>query len=224
MSGLFCIPIIALTTEQALTKMIRAGQVADVLELRLDIMEEFDLHTILAAAHKPVLVTCRSKEEGGAGSLDVHQRVTCLLTAIDEGAAFVDVEFTLPSKFRREILENRGRSKVILSRHTVEGTPSVEELKDLLREMGSEGPDIVKIVTQAHTWHDNLGVLSLIPQARDQGLKIIAFCMGPLGWTSRVFAHAMGSYMSFASLEEGQESAEGQIPISEMKRILESMA
>jgi 3-dehydroquinate dehydratase type I len=224
MSGFFCVPIVARTTLEALGKMVRAEQVADILELRLDIMEEFALHNIIKAAPKPVLVTCRSKEEGGGGFLDVHQRASCLLSAIHERAAFVDVEFTLPLKLRREILENRGRSKIILSSHLINGTPSVEELQYLLRKMTDEGPDIVKVVTQAHSWQDNLRVLSLIPQALERGLRIIAFCMGPRGRISRIFSHVMGSYVSFVSLEKGQESADGQISIGEMKKVLEILS
>jgi len=33
----------------------------------------------------------------------------------------------------------------------------------------------------------------------------------------------MGGYLSFASLEEGQESASGQIPVRKMKKLLEML-
>jgi 3-dehydroquinate dehydratase type I len=63
--------------------------------------------------------------------------------------------------------------------------------------------------------------MELVPQAVDRALKIIAFCMGPMGRISRVFSHLMGAYVTFASLETGQESAAGQIPIQEMKKIIQ---
>jgi 3-dehydroquinate dehydratase len=34
----------------------------------------------------------------------------------------------------------------------------------------------------------------------------------------------MGSYLTFSSLETGEESAAGQIPINEMKKILEMLS
>ncbi|UCB47664.1 MAG: type I 3-dehydroquinate dehydratase, partial [Deltaproteobacteria bacterium] len=80
------------------------------------------------------------------------------------------------------------------------------------------------IVTHARTMTDNLRVLDLIPQAQEKGIKIIAFCMGPFGRISRIFSHLIGGYMTFASLEGGEESADGQISVVEMKRILEMLA
>ncbi|MBW1903280.1 MAG: type I 3-dehydroquinate dehydratase [Deltaproteobacteria bacterium] len=47
--------------------------------------------------------------------------------------------------------------------------------------------------------------------------------MGPAGRISRIFTLMMGGYLSFASLEEGQESASGQIPVRKMKKLLEML-
>jgi 3-dehydroquinate dehydratase type I len=82
------------------------------------------------------------------------------------------------------------------------------------------GADIVKIVTLAETAEDNLRVLDLIPQALGMGQDIIAFCMGGKGRLSRVAAPLLGSCMSYASLEEGAESAPGQLTAGEMKKLL----
>jgi 3-dehydroquinate dehydratase type I len=68
---------------------------------------------------------------------------------------------------------------------------------------------------------DNLRVLDLIPKAHERGIKIIAFCMGPFGRISRIVSHMIGGHMTFASLERGEESADGQIPIMEMKKVLD---
>jgi 3-dehydroquinate dehydratase len=55
-------------------------------------------------------------------------------------------------------------------------------------------------------------------------MKIIAFCMGPLGRISRIVCPLMGGHMTFASLESGQESASGQIPALDMNKILEMLS
>ncbi len=52
------------------------------------------------------------------------------------------------------------------------------------------------------------------------GQDIIAFCMGAKGRLSRVAAPLLGSCMSYASLEEGAESAPGQLTAGQMKTIL----
>ena len=51
---MFCIPIIAKNTDEAFEKIARANTLADMLEIRLDMMDMFDLHEITKATSKPV--------------------------------------------------------------------------------------------------------------------------------------------------------------------------
>jgi 3-dehydroquinate dehydratase type I len=64
-------------------------------------------------------------------------------------------------------------------------------------------------------------VLGLSPYARKKGKGIIAFCMGEQGRISRVMALLLGSYLSFAALDKGAESAPGQLTIGEMRQLQE---
>lgn len=218
---MFCIPIIARNTAEALEKIAMANTLAGMVEIRLDMMNTFDLHQIIQASLKPVLVTYRSKKEGGKGNIDPETHTNYIFTAIQEGADLVDVELSLPLKWRKKIFDARGRSGIVISTHISEGTPSRDELGKIFRECAAAEADIVKIVSWAKAWEDNLRVLELIPRAHDLGIKVIAFCMGPMGRISRIFSHLMGGYLTFVSLEPGQESAAGQISVIEMKKILE---
>jgi len=220
---MFCIPIIAKNTDEAFEKIARASTLADMLEIRLDMMDMFDLHEIIRAASKPVLVTYRSKKEGGKGIEDPAARTDYILTAIQKGADLVDVELSLPRRWREKILDTEGRSRIVISTHINDGTPSQLDLEKIFKDCADTHSDIVKIVTRAETWADNLRVLELIPKAHDLGIKIIAFCMGPMGRISRIVSHLMGGYLTFASLEEGEESADGQIPIRQMKQIIDML-
>jgi 3-dehydroquinate dehydratase type I len=184
-------------------------------------MESFRLSEIIQATSKPVIITYRSKKEGGNGAIDYEQQTGYLLRAVEADADFVDVEYSMPAEFRRRIFHSRGRSKIIVSSHFLNGTPPREELENIFRRMAATGADSVKIVTQANAPEDNLRVLELIPPAKRQGVNITAFCMGQTGRISRVLSHLMGSCLTFASLEKGQECADGQIPVREMKKILE---
>ena len=208
---------------EAMTKMAAAAPMADMMEIRLDVMESFDLKDILETAPKPVIVTYRSKKEGGSGLARYETRIRHLLRAVELGADFVDVEFSMPQIYRQEIFQAEGSSRLIISVHLSNKTPPREALEDRLRKMAATGADMVKIITYAREPEDNLRVLGLIPLARKLGVNIIAFCMGPAGRISRIFTLMMGGYLSFASLEEGQESAAGQIPISKMKKMLEML-
>ncbi|MGD9034232.1 MAG: type I 3-dehydroquinate dehydratase [Desulfobacteraceae bacterium] len=218
---MFCIPILAKDTQEALEKIARANALADMLELRLDMMDTFDLHEMIQAASKPALVTYRSIKEGGKGTADHKTHASYLLAALEAGAEFVDVERSLPEKWRKKIFRAQGKSSIIISTHMTDNTPSKEELERIFGEMTTTGAHITKIVTHARSVVDNLRVLDLIPRAQERGIKIIAFCMGRFGRISRIFSHLMGGYVTFVSLEGGEESAAGQIPVGEMKKILD---
>ena len=217
---MICIPIVAKNTEEALEKIDKANASADILELRLDMMDTFDLHKMIQRASKPVLATYRSMREGGKGPADHKTHASYLLKALEEGAELIDVERSLPEKWQEKLFHARGKSRIVISAHASDNTPSNEELYEILRELTASRADIIKIVTYANAIKDNLRVLNLIPKAHERGIEIIAFCMGPFGRISRIFSHLMGGYMTFAALEGGEESADGQIPVTEMKKIL----
>jgi len=217
---MFCIPIIAKNTEDALKKIAEATPLADILELRLDMMDSFEIGPIVQSSVKPVLVTYRSTKEGGQGKADPDIVADYLISAIREEADLIDVELNMPRDLRERIFDAKGKTGIIVSTHINNGTPPRGDLNKVFKESIEAGGDIIKIVTMARRWDDNLRVLELIPEARDRGLEIIAFCMGPLGRMSRIFSLLMGAYMTFASMAAGQESAEGQIPIAEMKELL----
>ncbi len=221
---MICIPIMAKDTDGALKKMAKANTLADIIELRLDVMERFDLKELVESATNPILVTYRSKREGGEGSADYGTRVHYLLDAMEAGADYVDVEFSIPLEWRQRVFQMRGPCGLVVSCHLLNGTPHREKLEGMLKNMAATGADIVKIVTWARAWEDNFRVLELIPKAQTMGIGIIAFCMGPLGRISRIACPLMGGYMTFASLEKGQESASGQIPAPDMKKILEMLS
>jgi len=217
---MICIPIMAEDTAGALRLMERASVAADLMELRLDVMSSFDLKTMINAARRPVIVTYRSKKEGGRGLAPYETRVRHLRHAMDLGADYVDVEYSMPQIFRHEILREGNATRIILSSHIPGRTPDQEELESLLRKMAATGAGIVKLVTFAAVPEDNLKVLGLIPLAKRLGVHIITFCMGELGRISRIFSLLLGGYLSFAALETGLESASGQIPVNDMRNML----
>ncbi|MCD6306813.1 MAG: type I 3-dehydroquinate dehydratase [Deltaproteobacteria bacterium] len=217
-----CVSIAARDTAEALNKMARAETLADVIELRLDLMESFDMKQLVGSTTKPILAAYRTKGQGGAGNEEAAG--PCLMEAVEAGANFVDVEWGLPPGYREAIMKHPGRPRIVLSNHILDRTPPFAELRRLLEEMTDGGPDLVKIVPRAGKWEDNFQVLKLIPLALATHREIIAFCMGPLGRVSRILCPLMGGYMTFAALDSGEESAPGQIPASDMRRVWRIMS
>lgn len=218
---MLCIPVIAQDTEGAIKKIIEAEKHADICEIRLDLMDSFQLDQITEAAKKPVIITYRSEKEGGKGAAEPSEIADMLITAAQKNADYIDVELSMPDEWRNKVIRNRGNSRIIISTHITDNTPSSDDLNILLENSIRANGDIVKIVTMANSHDDNLRMLDLVSRAHKRDIKIIAFCMGAAGRMSRVFSLLLGGYLAFTSLETGEESAPGQIPVNEMKQLLE---
>jgi 3-dehydroquinate dehydratase type I len=221
---MICTSIVPGTNEEALSLLARALPGADLVELRIDRIGEPDLRLLLHAGKERILVTNRRRDEGGFFASCENRRMELLREAIDLGARYVDVEVRTGAaavgRLGKAIRARGGETRLIVSHHDLKGTPSRQTLAKRLKASRALGADIVKIVTLAETAEDNLRVLDLIPQALGAGQDIIAFCMGAKGRLSRVAAPLLGSCMSYASLEEGAESAPGQLTAAQMKMIL----
>ena len=168
---MICISIIARNNAEALEKMAAASPLADIIEIRLDVMERFDLEEIVESASKPILVTYRSRKEGGRGSADYGTRVRYLIHAIEAGADLVDVEFTMPLEFRQKVVQERGSCGFVVSVHLLNGTPSRERLEDIFANMAATGADIVKIIAVGNeamvTWQaKNWSLLGGVREAK----------------------------------------------------------
>ncbi len=222
-----CIPITAPSVESALARMEVARPLADLIEIRIDRIPGVNLARLLAAGKEKILVTNRRREEGGGFGGTEKERIALLQEAVELGAGYVDVEASTGESgirsLKRKIAAAGGATKLIVSHHNLDGTPGVQALRRVFGGCASPGADIVKIVTLARKAEDNLRVLGLIPYARRRGVQIAAFCMGEQGRISRVAAPLLGSCLTYASLEQGGESAPGQMTVGEMKRILKSL-
>jgi len=216
-----CIPITAERTGAAIEMMERATPLADLVEFRIDRMQNPEMERLLGAARTPVIVTNRRRDEGGGFSGTEEERVAFLVEAARLGADYVDIETETAPALKEELRQVCARSKTkrIASWHDFSGTPPAAFLKMKLAACMADGPDIVKIVTHADDATDGLRILELIPYARQRGQAVIAFCMGETGRISRIMAPLLGSAISYASLEPEEASAPGQLTARRMREI-----
>jgi shikimate dehydrogenase/3-dehydroquinate dehydratase type I len=226
---MICIPITGNTQEEALLQIEMSLSRARVLELRMDLIHG-DLRTLMKRCRshrKPIeiLVTNRRTESSASGDMRGEgARIALLKEAVCLGADYVDVELHTPEALRKDVLATASahgnRTGVIISHHDFSKTPSLKTLKSIFHDCMVSGASVAKIVTVAKSPEDNFTVLSLIPYAHDRNNDIIAFCMGEQGRESRIMAPLLGSYLSFASLEDGLASAPGQLTVGEMEDVL----
>jgi 3-dehydroquinate dehydratase type I len=149
--------------EKALAAVGEVNRWADLIELRADYLREIKLAPFLKNREKPFIVTHRRKEEGGRYRGEERKRLDVLQEAIDLGTDYVDLELASEKSFLQDLIRDKRRTRVVLSFHDFQKTPSQKELQRLFDRMVRLGADVVKIVSFARFWEDNLTMLSLLP-------------------------------------------------------------
>ena len=195
---------------------------ADIIEWRADFLAKDDILNVAPAifekfAGRELIFTLRTRQEGGEIELSDDEYVAL----IKEVAGFyqpdyIDFEyFSHKGKFE-EMLEF---PNLVLSYHNFEETP--ENMMEILSELTSLTPKVVKVSVMAHNEQDVLdwmnytrGFKTLTPEQ-----DFVTISMGKVGRISRIAADLTGSSWSFASQE--MASAPGQISLSNMKKIQE---
>ncbi|UJS22219.1 MAG: shikimate dehydrogenase [Candidatus Brocadia sp.] len=209
---MICIPIIANNLDDALRDMDEASKVADIIEVRLDYLKNPDLKCILERRTKPVIITNRPVREGGRFDGSEEDRIAVLQLAIRLHADYVDIEHDSIHNLWRDTAHRipANKTKIIVSYHNFRETP--DNLISLYQRLSQSDADIIKIVTYANTITDNVKICRLLRQTSGQ---MISFCMGEYGMISRILYKRFGSYLTFASLRKGKESAPGQVSIQD---------
>ncbi|MES2791230.1 MAG: shikimate dehydrogenase [Planctomycetota bacterium] len=183
---------------------------AELVELRLDWLSHLpDLTRLLKERPTPVIVTCRRGQDKGLWKGTEEQRQTILRAAIISEVEYVDLEEDTASKIRRY-----GKTKRIVSHHDFEETPL--DLEVIHARLCKLDPDIVKIVTMAHTPADSIRMLKLVQNAK---VPTVGFCMGELGGFSRILCGKFGSPFTYATFSKDREMAPGQFSFEDMKQI-----
>ncbi len=192
----------------------------DLFEVRIDLIGDGWLE-LVKQFKKPWIACNRRVDEGGRWQGDEARRVEKLLEAVGLGADIVDLELRT-TNLKSAVALIKKRTKCLLSFHELKGTPPLNSLREIVQRQLEAGADICKVVTTAQRVEDNLTVLQLIsefPQTR-----IVAFAMAPLGFASRVLCPLVGGDFTYASIEQGKESASGQITVRELRKLYEMVA
>ena len=198
---------------------------ADVVELRIDFLQEFrpeqDLEVLLREIELPCIVTYRPSWEGGQYTGEDAPRLAALKLAMELGAAYVDVEFLIAPVFMAAIQSADGKTystKVIVSSHDYESTACSEDLKKLIQAIRMVGADVVKFATTGTDISDGSRVLQVVREASRDG-PVIGLCMGERGQSTRILAPKYGGYLTFGALSPERQSAPGQPTIHQLKNL-----
>ena len=208
-----CVSLTEPTTVGVIDRMVDLASVADMFEIRGDMVQDLDLLTLMRAQTHPLLFTCLPRSEGGSwDDQDKAGRRALLLEAAKRGFDYVDVGYK--SGFLDVIGEKAGKGLVV-SYHDLEGTPP--DLDGLYASMAALGADVVKIAVTTRSIAD-LGRLFEFASRRAgaSGPPLLPIAMGPMGVASRILGGRFGAPFLFASPSPGAEAAPGQITAAVM--------
>lgn len=78
---------------------------------------------------------------------------------------------------------------------------------------------MLKVATLARSFEDNYRLLKLIALGEQDRMPVIAVAMGDLGIYARILAPSLGGMLTYGSLEEGRETAPGQITAEDLQKV-----
>jgi len=213
-----CVSILPKNDLEAINLIEKAETAqADFIEVRLDSFETSrKLSDLSAHTRTPLIATNKLIIEKGRFQGTEAERQKTLLDAAESGFEYIDVDLSNP-KLQDTIksLKELG-AKPIVSFHKFDGALTVPEMNAILEKQLASGASVCKIISTAKQVQDNLTALNFISENAGK-TKLVCFCMGEQGKVSRLLSPVFGAFFTFASLEEGSETAPGQISIREMK-------
>ena len=224
------VPIAASNPDRA-KQQIKAARAAgaDMLELRTDYFESLSVglvEKIIAGIKNPdnkplpIIVTCRDKQQGGVKAYPQKLRVDVLTAAVRAGAEFIDFEYDnfLSAESQERIkpaLSECSKARLILSAHNFK--TKFENISKLNRNILSACPGAIpKLVYTANHINDCFEAFDLLHQT--SGERIV-WCMGAAGLISRIIAKKLGSFVTFASIDENTATAPGQLTVEQFKKL-----
>jgi len=202
--------------DEALAKAATVREAVDAFELRLDYLANInlqDLKSFFQQIQKPVIITLRSKAQGGKYSGSESKRLALIESIAALQPHFMDLEFDVPQAIAQKIKAISPNTKLIRSYHNFDETP--DDLSILLESMQAPEFDFYKIVTTANSTIDSLRMLCFAKQYNQQ-YQLSAFCMGTLGLPSRVLGKIVNNHLHYASIDAEKSTAPGQLTISEL--------
>ncbi len=221
------VPISADNLETA-EEQIKAASIAgaEMLELRTDYLTQLSVDLVRQLigeardiAGLPIIVTCRDKRQGGARKYPLQLRLDVLVAAAEKGTEFVDFEYenflVTENQEKIERVLAGSKSRLIISAHNFKGR--FDNIRKLYRDIETLYPAAIpKLVYTAEHINDCFEAFDLLNKKRGDA---IIFCMGAAGLVSRIIAKKLGSFVTFASIDEQSATAPGQLTIKDCKEL-----
>ena len=215
-----CVSITASAPEDLKKQIKRAFSYgADFVEIRFDFLMPADMREslkIVKSIRNKAVFTLRSVQQNGKFTGTNEERIFWLKQLSLLQPMLLDVELhTLRDNDELVDFFTEQKTRILVSWHDFEKTPTNNNLIDLLGEMRIYS-NYVKVATTARNVQDCIRILDLYDVTTE--LNLIAFAMGELGILSRILCTIYGNApFTYAALEEA--FVPGQLTVQQMRKL-----
>lgn len=202
------------TYAQVKQQMVQAADMADILELRIDLFTEITLGQLLelrASSRLPVLFTLRSWAHGGRFTGSPEQYLALLKDLACLQPDYLDVEDHVTSLQFQELQATYPAMQLICSAHLQEHF--IEEVKERYQTMRQRPAHLYKIVTIAKSTLHALQMLCFVQERTRAGEHVIGICQDDAGQVSRILGPVFGNQIIYASIDSTAGVAPGQLDL-----------
>lgn len=187
----------------------RAVEWADLIELRLDCLEEIPENFPEVA--RPVILTFRPTEQGGHRDLTREERRRFWSSAPQSESIWWDVEGDLIDDLAPNL------SRVIVSHHDFSTFP--HDLEQIYERLARTPSAVLKIAVQANDILDCIRIFNLLDRARTERRELIAIAMGNAGIATRILGPSRGSFLTYGALDDERATAPGQVNARKLRSL-----
>jgi len=207
---MICISINQESRRFALVDMLNAAPQCDLLEVRLDRFGKApELGELLAKKPKPVIMSCRRAQDGGAWDGTEEERLALLRQCIISKADYVEIELDVADQIRRFPPAQR-----VISYTNLQETPA--DIADIYEEAQKKSPDVIKLVTLARTPEEAWPLVQILAKPR---APTVVVGLGKPGIMLSILGKRIGAPWTYAALERGMESYPGQATVGDLNNV-----
>ena len=205
---MICITVAPTSRTLAKVDILNACRYADVVELALDhLIKEPDVKDLITGFDKPIIVSCRRKQDGGKFEGSEQERMALLRQAIVAGPAYIELDLDTAPKIPRF-----GKTQRVISFTRMDHPES--DIDSIFDEAANAHADIVKFTWPTPTLDDAWPLLVAVSQKRR--LPIVGMGLGRADLTFSLLGQKYGSPWIYAALEQGLEAFPGQATVFEL--------
>jgi 3-dehydroquinate dehydratase/shikimate dehydrogenase len=207
---MICISLAQESRRMALADMLNAAPQCDLLEVRLDRFAKApDVGELLAHKPKPIILSCRRRQDGGEWSGSEDERLALLRQCIVSKADYVEIELDVADQIRPF-----PPAKRVISYTNFQETPP--DIADIYAQAQTKHPDVIKLETLARTPEAAWPLLQILSKP---ALPTVAVGLGKPGVMLSVLGKKIGSPWTYAALEKGMETYPGQPTVRELNEV-----